>query len=104
MHRAGNTRNRLVPFLLSIGLLAGSLGGGCATRTVYVRDAPPPPKEEVRPAPRANYVWVEGHWKWTRRGYVWAPGHWERARKGEWVPGHWDQTARGYVWVPGHWR
>jgi len=59
------------------------------------------------PAPGANYIWIEGHWKWSRRQhqYVWVNGHWEKRRHHKvWVPGHWAVVPGGYRWVPGHWR
>ena len=78
----------------------------CASRVVYVRVAPPPPRREVRPPrPHARAVWIAGHWRWNGRRYVWVAGYWELRPKGRiWVPGHWKRTPRGYVWVPGHWK
>ncbi|MDP6529748.1 MAG: hypothetical protein QF819_11000 [Gemmatimonadota bacterium] len=85
------------------GVLALS---GCATRTVYVRTAPPAARKEVRPAsPGATHVWKAGHWTWKRGRYKWVPGHWEKSRRGaHWTPGHWKKTPRGWVWRPGHWK
>ena len=35
---------------------------GCAG-TVYIPDAPPPPKSEVKSArPGPNAMWIDGHW------------------------------------------
>src|SRR3569623_872211 len=54
--------------------------------------APPPPRVEVLPAPRAGYVWDQGRWRWRHGRYKWAPGHWQPLRAGyHWVPGHWVQ-------------
>ena len=92
--------------LLALVLGATLLTGGCARRTVYVRVAPPPARQEIippRPAPKA--VWIPGHWKWTGSGYKWVPGHWVLKPAGKaWVPGHWKKTGHGWVWIPGHWR
>ena len=48
---------------------------------------------------------IHGHWApdVPRADHVWVPGHW--SRRGVWVPGHWRTASRaGYVWVNGHWR
>ncbi len=77
---------------------------GCAG-TVVVRQAPPAPKVEVKPArPGKKAVWIGGHWKWNGHRYVWSNGHWAKNPKGAWVPGHWAQRGRGHVWVKGHWQ
>lgn len=77
------------------------------------------------PAPRAGWVWVDGHYTarrvWSpgywrpvelRAGWVWTAGYWdgpayvdgtwrEEAREGwVWVDGTYDD---GGHWVPGHW-
>lgn len=69
----------------------------------YPVDAPPAPKYRT-PAPRANYVWVRGHYKWKNGGYVWQTGHWQRAKAAHtWKPGYWERGADRYVWVSGQW-
>ncbi|MFQ5706200.1 MAG: hypothetical protein ACE5HO_02055 [bacterium] len=90
--------------VILVGLV--TLMAACASRVVYVREAPPRARVEKRVAkPGPNFVWVGGHWKWNGRTYVWASGQWVKKRKGQvWVPGHWRHTKRGYVWVKGHWR
>ncbi|AXL49657.1 lipoprotein [Paraburkholderia caffeinilytica] len=66
--------------------------------------APPPPRVEVMPAPRAGYVWDQGRWRWDHGRYVWVPGHWRPVRVGyRWVPGHWVQRGPNWRWVEGHW-
>lgn len=78
----------------------------CASRTIYVRKAPPKVRVEVRPAPPFKAaVWIPGHWQWKHGRYVWVPGRWIKARRGyAWVPGHWAKRPRGWVWIPGHWK
>lgn len=53
-----------------------------------------------RPAPRAGWTWIAGHYD---RFGAWAPGRWipayTRAGYG-WVDGYWN----GHVWVDGYWR
>jgi hypothetical protein len=66
--------------------------------------APPPPRVEVMPAPRAGYVWDHGRWRWDHGRYVWVSGHWQPVRVGyRWVPGHWVQRGPNWRWVEGHW-
>ncbi len=77
-----------------------------AVDVVYVKNAPPKPKSEVRskrPGPKA--VWVAGHWQWRGGKYVWMSGHWDRNPRGNaWIPGHWEKKPRGWAWIPGHWK
>lgn len=68
-----------------------------------------------RPAPRAGYTWVAGHYdrygafvpgRWVpthaRAGYAWVDGYWNGA---VWVDGYWRPVARvGYTWVDGYYR
>jgi hypothetical protein len=76
-----------------------------ASAQVYVQIAPPAPRYEVVPAPRAGYVWAEGHWEWNGHRYRWVPGSWMRERPGyvyyspHWVEhdGRWTMEHRGWV-------
>jgi hypothetical protein len=75
-----------------------------AAADIYVNLAPPAPRHEVVPGPRAGYVWVPGHWQWSANNhrYYWTAGYWERNRPGyvfrgpEWVQrdGRWHYQAR----------
>lgn len=98
------TKSRILGLIIVAGFML--ITTGCASRVVYVRQAPPVRKVEVRPArPFANAVWIDGHWRWNDRAYLWVPGHWVKVKKGKsWVAGHWVRTRRGFRWVPGHWR
>jgi len=96
--------------LLSIGLATAPLIG-CASapvrgERVYIREGPPPVREEVIvESPGPDYVWVRGHWGYEGR-WVWVPGRWllpDRPHR-RWVEGHWAQDRHGYFWVEGHWR
>ena len=49
---------------------------------ITVREAPPPLRAEVVPAPRRGYVWAPGYWNWQGRRHVWHSGTWVRARPG----------------------
>src|SRR5262245_14890796 len=72
---------------------------------VYVVDnAPPEPRAEPAPAPRAGYVWVAGNWEHRGGRWVWRSGHWERTRaQYTWVDGHWEHRGNRYHWVEGYW-
>ena len=55
---------------------------------------------------RKNYIWVEGHWKWSSfyRDYIWIKGKWKRQRRGHhWTPGFWEVSLGGFVWIEGYW-
>ena len=82
--------------------------GACATKTVYIHHKPPVKTIEVKPTkPAYNYVWIEGHWQWSKiKGkYIWKKGHWEKQRKEKvWVSGHWKTTPRGWTWIRGYWK
>ena len=96
---------------LSISLrFAAGCVAALATSAVFAQAvivapvAPPPPRVEVMPAPRAGYVWDQGHWHWRHGRYVWIPGHWQGVRAGyHWVPGHWVARGPNWRWAPGHW-
>jgi len=48
------------------------------------RPAPPPPPVVVMgPPPNPSYIWIPGHWKWSRRAhnYIWRDGHWAAPRR-----------------------
>jgi hypothetical protein len=75
---------------------------------VYVRDGPPPVRQEVIvERPGAEYVYVRGHWIYGRDGgYAWVPGRWVRPDDGRrrWVEGRWARDRRGWYYIEGHWR
>jgi hypothetical protein len=69
-----------------------------------VQVAPPPPRVEVVPPPRAGYVWAPGYWRWDGYRYVWLDGHWVRERSGwHWVPDQWVAVGPRWHFVPGRW-
>lgn len=75
------------------------LAGICATAlaiplaasaaVVYLNVAPPEPRFERVPAPRAGYVWSSGYWDARNNRHVWRTGRWERERKGH----HYTQST-----------
>ena len=85
-------------------MMEGSYSGD----QVYVREEPPPPREEVvvGVAPNPSYVWVGGYWTWHHSNWYWVSGRWApRPRPGAtWVAGRWERHPRGHVWISGGWR
>jgi len=75
-----------------------------AAAEIYVNIAPPAPRYEVVPAPRAGYVWVPGYWDWRGQRYVWVRGRWEREHHGMyWHPNRWVEREGRYVFERGRW-
>lgn len=70
-------------------------GGWVALRTEpisydYVTVAPPPPRQERIPAPRAGYLWAPGYWEW-------------RGDRHEWIGGGWIAERPGYLYTEPRW-
>jgi len=68
-------------------------GGWQPVTQVYeedIRVAPPPPRYERVPHPRAGYVWAPGHWEW-------------RGNRHEWISGVWLAERPGYVYAQPAW-
>lgn len=92
-----------------LGVIAASLlGMGAAAHAQYtavVSVAPPAPRYEVVPAPRAGHVWAPGHWEYRGNQYVWVQGQWLAARNGhDYREARWVQRANGeWVRVGGNW-
>jgi len=78
------TNSVLSACLLAAGLTFGGLvvPTVATAATVWVRTAPPPPREEAVPAPRRGYVWVPGYWDWNGRRHMWHGGVWMKERRG----------------------
>jgi len=93
--------------LLLAALAAGSIT--CAVPAfaavdVFVDVAPPAPRYEVVPAPRAGHVWIPGYWDWRGNRYVWVRGHWERERHGYyWHPNRWVERDGRWMLERGRW-
>jgi hypothetical protein len=95
---------RKAVFCASIAL--GAISVPAAADQLVIDVAPPAPKVEVVPAPRAGYVWAPGYWRWEepRRTHVWVEGRFEREREGHrWVPDRWVPRDQRYVYEPGRW-
>lgn len=71
---------------------------------VFVQVAPPPMVQEVIPAPRPGFIWVQGHHEWRHRHYVWVPGVWMRERVGyAYMQPRWEQRGTQWVYMTGGW-
>jgi hypothetical protein len=85
--------------LLAMG--AGAQAQTYTTTTITV--APPAPRHEVVPAPRAGWVWAPGHYEYTHGQYAWTEGHWLRERSGyEYREPHWVQRGDGSWYLVGN--
>jgi hypothetical protein len=94
----------------AVALAAAALSTPFATQAarvdIDIDVAPPPPRYEVVPAPRAGYVWAPGYWSWeeSHHHHVWHGGYWVREHRGErWVPHQWIARDGRYHFNEGHW-
>jgi hypothetical protein len=104
------SKKALVAALITAGTLGAVATPSGAQVDIQLNFAPPAPRYEVVPAPRAGYVWAPGHWQWRGNSHVWVGGSWEPARAGyvyrspSWVerngrwqyqPSRWDRDGDG---------
>jgi hypothetical protein len=94
--------------LLLGALMASSIGvipmQASAEAGFFVDVAPPAPRVEVVPAPRAGYVWAPGYWDWRNGRHAWVRGHWERERRGmAWHPSRWEERNGRWALERGRW-
>ena len=78
------TKKALVAALIAAGTL-GAIATplpSAAQVDIQLNFAPPAPRYEPVPPPRAGYVWAPGHWQWRGNTHVWVGGSWEPARAG----------------------
>lgn len=75
---------------LAATFAAAALPAAAATSLYVELGAPPTPRYELVPAPRAGLVWVPGYWEARRHRHHWVAGHWVRHRP-------------GYVYAPARW-
>ncbi|MDR5877312.1 hypothetical protein [Caballeronia sp. LZ032] len=94
---------RLLVQIAIIAAGAVTLSGAYAAAVIIAPSAPPAPRYERIPPPRAGFIWEAGHWVWQGR-YVWAAGRWVEVRAGRrWIAGVWSPYRGQYRYVPGHW-
>ena len=96
---------RIATIAGAIVLAAAAFAAPCTTEAaIIVGVAPPVARVEVVPAPRVNYVWAPGYWRWNGHHYFWVPGYWVPARHGyRWVSSHWVAYGPRWRYVPGYW-
>ncbi len=71
---------------------------------IDINIAPPAPRVEVLPPPRAGYVWAPGYWEYRDGAHVWVGGRWVGERRGyRWVPDRWEQHGPRWHHERGHW-
>jgi len=91
---------------LACGLTLGATSAAQAEihGVIAVREAPPPLRAEVMPAPRAGHVWVPGYWAWQGHRHVWHRGTWVRARPGfVYSSPSWTQRDGRWEFREGRW-
>jgi hypothetical protein len=89
--------------LMGAAFAASLLSVGAAQAQIYVEVAPPAPRYEVAPAPRAGHVWVPGHYEWRGGEYSWVSGHWVTERPGyTYREPRWVQRANGQWYMVGN--
>lgn len=97
---------------LILGSLVAAIIGGAslpslarATVDFNVSIAPPPPRVEVIPAPRAGALWVPGYWDWRHHRYHWVTGRYVRVRHGfHYEPAGWLLRGDRYFYARPGWR
>ena len=93
----------LAAAVLATGSFFGLISPGAQAHDYY-QAPPPPPRHEVRPAPRPGQAWVPGHYDHGRDNYAWRGGHWQAARPGyHYVPDRWVRGPHGWYKRPGYW-
>ncbi len=96
--------------LAGLGLAFGCAGGIPAAHagthvSIRIGVAPPPPRWERIPAPRAGFVWAPGYWRWSGATYIWVGGRWYPRRVGyRYVRPRWHRVRGGWRFNAGHWR
>jgi WXXGXW repeat (2 copies) len=94
--------DKIMGVVFSAALLAAPFAAR-AQVAIDVNVAPPAPRYEAVPPPRAGFVWAPGHWVWNGT-WVWGPGRWVAARPGyHWAPGVWVPRGPRWHYVEGHW-
>jgi WXXGXW repeat (2 copies) len=75
-----------------------------AQTVISIGVAPPAPRYEVVPAPRAGYVWGPGYWNYQNQKHVWTEGKWQEERRGStWVANSWVEKDGRYSLEGGRW-
>lgn len=98
-----STRRRVLALALPVAAVL-CLGNIAQAALIDITVAPPAPRHEDIPAPRAGFTWAPGYWRWDGHTHVWEAGHWEKDRPGHhWVPAAWTSAGGHYHFAEGHW-
>jgi len=96
-------RKLLLAALAASSIWIAPLPASAAT-TFYVDIAPPAPRYEVVPAPRAGYVWQPGVYEWNNGRHVWRKGYWVKEHHGQYYhPSRWEQRDGRWYMEKGNW-
>ena len=97
-------KRKLLLGALAVSSIAIAPLPASAAVDLYVNIAPPAPRYEVLPAPRAGYVWQPGFWEWRGDRHYWRKGYWVRERPGYyWHPSRWEHDNGRWVMRKGGW-
>ena len=100
------TKKLVVSALIAAGLISGASVSlpGLADVDVHLNIAPPPPRVEVVPAPRAGYIWSPGHYVWRDGRHVWVAGNFVAERPGYvYVAPRWVERSGRYYYQAPRW-
>jgi len=69
-------------------------------------EAPAALAEPLPSAPSPAHVWIAGQHTRRGGQWEWVPGRFALPPRADvvWVPGHWVPHLQGYVWIAGAWR
>lgn len=92
--------------IVIISLLASvSSFNSCGPSRYTVTEQPVAPVYERPVSPGAEYVWVDGDWRWHRNTYVYSNGYWAKPKPNRtYVTGAWIKADKGYYWKKGYWK
>ncbi|WP_426733103.1 hypothetical protein [Myxococcus faecalis] len=77
-----------------------------SSEALTVQQAPPAPRQEVRPAaPSANLTWEPGYWYWSGHNWDWVDGTWAAPPRAGlvFVSPRWVQRGLTWHFVSGGW-
>jgi WXXGXW repeat (2 copies) len=95
--------HRRIVFATLFGAVA-AVSSASALAQIEVNIAPPPPRHENVPGPRAGYEWAPGYWNWNGHRYVWVSGHYVHARNGyRWAAPEWVEHNGRWQFQSGRW-
>jgi hypothetical protein len=75
------------------------------TLVIEVPNAPPPSKDEAKPAtPEPGHIWVAGYWDYIDGHHVWREGRWVQGKAGyEYVRARYEFDGKAWQFHVPHW-